>query len=200
VTASPEKHPADDELWLTDREQLAWRALITMWTRLQAQLAREMAAESDLSMADFSVLVALTDSCGGKTRAFSLAEALQWEKSRLSHQLGRMEKRGLIERTECAEDGRGQLIGVTPAGQSAIEAAAPAHVAAVRRMFFDGLTDAQVGAVTEIAKVALARIDGTTVIPGLREICTEAAGNLPADPPADAQSQVASSEVDDARV
>ena len=173
--------PAENELWLTDREQLAWRALIAMWTRLNAQLAREMAAESDLSMADFSVLVALTDSCAGKTRAFSLADALQWEKSRLSHQLGRMEKRGLIERTECAEDGRGQLVGVTPAGQAAIEAAAPAHVAAVRRMFFDALSASQVDAITEIAKAALERIDGTTVIPGLREICSEAAGDLPTD-------------------
>jgi DNA-binding MarR family transcriptional regulator len=204
----PGKQPADDALWLSDREQLAWRALITMWTRLQAQLTREMAAESDLSMADFSVLVALTDSCAGKTRAFSLAEALQWEKSRLSHQLGRMEKRGLIERTECAEDGRGQLVGVTPAGKAAIEAAAPAHVAAVRRMFFDALSDAQVDALTGIAKAALARIDGTTVIPGLREICTEAAGSLPPDPaieasggrPSGARTPDVSSEVSDARV
>jgi DNA-binding MarR family transcriptional regulator len=200
--------PADDALWLTAREQLAWRAMIAMWTRLQAQLAREMAAESDLSMADFSVLVALTDSCPGKTRAYTLAEALQWEKSRLSHQLARMEKRGLIERTECVTDGRGQLVGVTPAGKAAIEAAAPAHVAAVRRMFFDGMSDEQMDALTQIAREALARIDGTTVIPGLTEICTEAAGNLPPDLPVEgaaagpsaAQSRVTSGEVSDARV
>jgi DNA-binding MarR family transcriptional regulator len=178
----------EDAPWLSDREQLAWRAMIAMWTRLNAQLAREMAAESDLSMADFSVLVALTDTCAGKTRAFSLADALQWEKSRLSHQLARMEKRGLIERTECVTDGRGQLVGVTAAGQAAIEAAAPAHVAAVRRLFFDGLTDNQVDGLTEIARAALAQIDGTTVIPGLKEICTEAAATFGSD------------EVDDARV
>src|SRR5690606_42004443 len=69
----------------------------------------------------------------------SLDLALQWEKSRLSHQLARMEKRGLIERTECAEDGRGQIVGVTDAGRRAIQAAAPAHVAAVRRLFLDAL-------------------------------------------------------------
>lgn len=199
--------PGDHDLWLTDREQLAWRAMIAMWTRLQAQLTRDMAAESDLSMADFSVLVALTDSCAGKTRAFSLADALQWEKSRLSHQLARMEKRGLIERTECAEDGRGQLVGVTAAGKAAIEAAAPAHVAAVRRLFFDGLTGAQIDALAEIAKAALTQIDGTTVIPGLREVCTEAAGGLPADPaeaeadgPSGARPGEAFSEEDTARV
>lgn len=185
---TPERTALEDGLWLSDREQLAWRAMIAMWTRLNAQLAREMAAESDLSMADFSVLVALTDTCAGKTRAFSLADALQWEKSRLSHQLARMEKRGLIERTECAEDGRGQLVGVTAAGRAAIEAAAPAHVAAVRRLFLDALTGEQVDTLAEIARAALARIDGTTVIPGLKEICTEAAATF------------ASDEVDDARV
>ncbi len=187
--AGPATQPtAEDEAWLTDREQLAWRGLLAMWTRLNAQLAREMAAESDLSMADFSVLVALTDTCAGKTRAFSLADALQWEKSRLSHQLARMEKRGLIERTECSEDGRGQLIGVTDAGRAAIEAAAPAHVAAVRRLFLDALSGEQIDSLAEIARVALARIDGTTVIPGLKEICTEAAATFGSD------------EVDDARV
>ena len=170
--------PTDDPRWLTEREQLAWRAMLTMWTRLNAQLAREMAVNSDLSMADFSVLVALTDTCAGRTRAFSLAEALQWEKSRLSHQLARMEKRGLIERSECAEDGRGQIVAVTAAGRAAIEAAAPAHVAAVRRLFLDALSTEQVDALTEIARTALLRIDGTSDIPGMTEVCTEAAASL----------------------
>jgi DNA-binding MarR family transcriptional regulator len=178
VTPPTTQQAAEEDLWLTDREQLAWRALLAMWTRLNAQLAREMAAASELSMADFSVLVALTDTCAGKTRAFSLAEALQWEKSRLSHQLARMERRGLIERTECSTDGRGQLVGVTPAGRAAIEGAAPAHVAAVRRLFLDALTGEQLDALTEISRAALARIDGTTTIPGLKEICTEAAATF----------------------
>jgi DNA-binding MarR family transcriptional regulator len=173
--------PAEESLWLSDREQLAWRAMITMWTRLNAALAREMASESDLSMADFSVLVALTDECGDRIRAFSLAEALQWEKSRLSHQLARMEKRGLIQRHGCAEDGRGQWVGATAAGRAAIEAAAPAHVAAVRRLFLDGLTEEQVDTLAEIARVALLQIDGTAAIPGIKEICTEAAAALAPD-------------------
>jgi DNA-binding MarR family transcriptional regulator len=192
VTPPRGRSAAENELWLTEREQIAWRGMLAMWTRLQAQLARDMAAESDLSMADFSVLVALTDACAGRTRAFSLAEALQWEKSRLSHQLARMEKRGLIERTECAEDGRGQLVGVTPAGKAAIDAAAPAHVAAVRRLFFDGLSEAQIDALAGIARAALTQIDGTTEIPGIREACTEAAAGL--------VSGDASGEEDDARI
>lgn len=157
----------DEPQWLDEREQYAWRAMLTMWTRLNAALAREMASDSDLSMADFSVLVALTDTCAGHVRAFTLADALQWEKSRLSHQLARMEKRGLICRSECPTDARGQLVGVTPAGRAAIEAAAPAHVAAVRRLFLDALTAEQIDTLAEISVVALGQIDGRVDIPGI---------------------------------
>ena len=145
--------------WLDEREQHAWRGLISMWTQLSAELARRMAADSELSMADFSVLVALTDECrGGRVRAFELANDLQWEKSRLSHHLARMEKRGLLTRDGCTEDGRGQVVVVTAAGRRAIEAAAPAHVAAVRDLFFDVLTPDQVDALAAISESALTRV------------------------------------------
>lgn len=160
----------DEPRWLDEREQAAWRTMLTMWTRLNAALAREMANDSDLSMADFAVLVALTDTCGGRVRAFSLADALQWEKSRLSHQLVRMEKRGLICRSECPTDARGQVVGVTDAGRDAIAAAAPAHVEAVRRLFLDGLTREQVDALAEISRAALARLDGAD-LPGIAQGC-----------------------------
>jgi DNA-binding MarR family transcriptional regulator len=58
----------------------------------------------------------------------------------VSHHVTRMERRGLVERTECAEDGRGAFIAVTPAGRAAVEQAAPGHVRAVRRLMFDVLT------------------------------------------------------------
>src|SRR5690348_5360380 len=93
--------------WLDDDEQRAWRAYIAMQSKLNAFLARDIQANTALSMPDFVVLVALTDRCSEGVRAYSLAEALQWEKSRLSHHLARMERRGLITRVGCTEDGRG---------------------------------------------------------------------------------------------
>ena len=145
--------------WLDEREQRAWRGMIAMWTQLNAELARRMAADSELSMPDFAVLVALTDECSARVRAFELAEVLQWEKSRLSHHLARMEKRGLISRDGCTEDGRGQVVEATPAGRRAIEAAAPAHVAAVRELFLDALTPDQVDTLAAVAEAALTRLD-----------------------------------------
>ncbi len=78
-----------------------------------------------------------------RCRPFQICEALNWEQSRLSHQLSRMQRRMLITRQECEADGRGAFVTLTEAGASAIESAAPGHVAAVRALIFDRLTQDQ---------------------------------------------------------
>jgi DNA-binding MarR family transcriptional regulator len=121
--------------WLTPAEQHAWRSFIRMQDKLTGRLARELQAESGLSSADYGVLVHLTEVPEGRLRVLELAKAVEWEKSRMSHHLNRMAKRGLVVREECPEDGRVAFIAVTPAGREAIAAAAPRHVEAVRRLF-----------------------------------------------------------------
>ncbi|MCE3555413.1 MarR family transcriptional regulator [Pseudonocardia sp. RS11V-5] len=143
--------------WLDEREQRAWRGYLAMQAQLQARLHRRLQADSGLSYADFDVLVALTDR-DERVRVLELAEALQWEKSRLSHHLSRMQKRGLVEREECADDARGAFVVLTPEGRRAIEEAAPAHVEAVRELMFDGLDADQVDALAGIAETVLGRI------------------------------------------
>ena len=145
--------------WLTPREQRAWRAYLDMNARLSAQLNREMQEASGLSIADFSVLVQLSEHLDGRMRVLELAKALGWEKSRLSHQLTRMQHRGLVERSNCSEDRRGAFIVLTDAGRTAVESAAPRHVEAVRRYLFDEITDEQVDALGAIARVVAARLD-----------------------------------------
>lgn len=126
--------------WLTDEQQRIWRNWLRLNRELSATLAREIATTSDLSMADFGVLVQLTDVADGRVRISELADNLGWERSRLSHQLKRMQTRGLVERFECVEDGRGSFVGITAAGREAIEEAAPGHVASVRRLVVDHLS------------------------------------------------------------
>jgi DNA-binding MarR family transcriptional regulator len=145
--------------WLDEREQRAWRGYLAMQARLQARLNRELQADSGLSIADFDVLVALTDHHDGPLRVLELAEAVQWEKSRLSHHLARMERRGLVEREDCPDDARGAFVVLTAQGRAAIEHAAPAHVETVRALVFDGLTAAQVDALAAIADAVVERID-----------------------------------------
>ena len=95
------------------------------------------------------MLVQLSEAPEHRLRPFQICEALNWEQSRLSHQLTRMERRGLVARQECKADGRGAFIELTAAGADAIGAAAPRHVAAVRRLVFDRLSDAQRAAFEE---------------------------------------------------
>ncbi len=145
--------------WLTADEQRAWRSYLRMQSRLTAELGRHLQTSSDLSLADYDVLVHLTDAPDGRLRPFEIQRALDWEQSRLSHHLSRMQRRGLVAREECAEDGRGAVVAITEAGRQAITAAAPGHVETVRRLFFDALTPEQVAALGRLSGQVLARLD-----------------------------------------
>jgi DNA-binding MarR family transcriptional regulator len=90
---------------------------------------------------------------------FELAEDLQWEQSRLSHHLARMQRRGLVAREECTTDRRGAFVVLTDAGQDAIEKAAPGHVALVRQLVFDGLSAEQVVTLESFVTRVLSRLD-----------------------------------------
>lgn len=149
----------DDVRWLNERELRAWRSLQLMQMRLDGELARQLAADSGLSYPDYVVLVALTDRPDGRMRLFELADVLGWEKSRLSHQVTRMSGRGLVAKEKCDADRRGAYVVVTAAGRSEIEAAAPGHVDAVRRLFVDRLTPDQLDAIGDAAEAVLAALD-----------------------------------------
>jgi DNA-binding MarR family transcriptional regulator len=149
----------DRPRWLDEREARAWRGYTRLRTQLEARLARELARHSGLSDPDYSVLVHLSEAPDGRLRAFELGRALQWEKSRLSHHLRRMEKRRLVARESCESDARGSFVVITPSGRAAIEAAAPAHVADVRRHLIDLLSPDQLDVLGDIAEAVLAHYD-----------------------------------------
>jgi len=136
-------------MWLNTDEQRVWRTYVRMSSLLPAQLNRQLQQDSGLTLPEYEVLVQLSEAPEGRLRPFQICEALTWEQSRLSHQLTRMQHRGLIAREECKADGRGAFVVLTPAGAEAIAAAAPGHVAAVRALIFDRLTDAQRAAFDE---------------------------------------------------
>lgn len=141
--------------WLTEREEHAWRSLQFMQMRVEGELARQLMDSAGLSYPDYVVLVALTDQPDGRMRLFALAEVLGWEKSRVSHQIRRMAERGLVRKEKCPSDLRGAFGVVTEAGRKQIEAAAPGHVAAVRRLVIDRLTPSELDAVGRAADIVL---------------------------------------------
>lgn len=145
--------------WLNEEEERAWRALQFMQMRVEAELARQLGADSGLSYPDYLVLVALTDRDDGRMRLFELAGTLGWEKSRASHQAGRMAERGLVTKEKCDSDRRGAFVVVTRQGRREIAAAAPGHVAAVRRLVIDRLTPEELAVIGTAAGKVLAGLD-----------------------------------------
>ncbi|MEV0226705.1 MarR family transcriptional regulator [Streptomyces sp. NPDC050704] len=145
--------------WLTETEQHAWRSFVRLQDKLVGRLGREVQAESGLSVPDYGVLVHLTEVPEGRLRILELARAMEWEKSRMSHHIGRMAKRGLVVREECIDDGRGAFVVVTPAGREAIATAAPHHVEAVRRLFIDPLSPAELAVFAQISNRILEQLE-----------------------------------------
>ena len=142
--------------WLTAQEEHLWRGWLKLNAELASTLQRELQEDAGLSMPDYEVLVHLTDNPEGRLRVTELAGLLQWERSRVSHHVKRMEHRGLVERAECSEDGRGAFVVITPLGRAAIEEAAPGHVTAVRRLMFDVLSEEEKAALAAVIDKLLA--------------------------------------------
>jgi DNA-binding MarR family transcriptional regulator len=157
----------DTPAWLSPAEQHAWRAFVRLQQKLWPMLERDLQAHK-LSGADFEILVALTDTPDGRRRFQDLAGTIEWEQSRLSHQIARMIKRGLVAREECAEDGRRAFVAITPAGRESIEAAAPHHVATVRRLVIDALKPDELATFARLSNRILEQMDDVPPRPSSR--------------------------------
>src|SRR5215475_237160 len=138
---------------LSDTQLAAWSNYQRMRVRLTERINRELAQKAGLSEADFEILSALIDSPNESVRALALRCGLEWEKSRLSHQLRRMEERDLITRQECAEDNRSSVIRVTETGRKLANEAKVYYEQAVRQYVVDALTAEQLQALGTIAEV-----------------------------------------------
>ncbi|GIH95037.1 MarR family winged helix-turn-helix transcriptional regulator [Planobispora siamensis] len=132
----------DEPRWLTTVEQRAWRAHLAAHKLLEHRLDRELQAFG-LSVNDYEILVNLSETPGHRMRMSDLAEATIQSRSRLSHQISRMEAADLVSRETCADDRRGTFAVLTAHGWKTIQHVAPHHVASVREHFIDLLTDDQ---------------------------------------------------------
>jgi len=122
---------------------------------LDLQLSRDLAEDSGFSDADYDVLSSVSESEDHRIRLSELARRMLWSRSRLSHQITRMQERGLVDREEHPADGRGTIVVLTDHGWDAIRAAAPAHVASVRRHLIDQLSRQQIEVLGDIAEAVV---------------------------------------------
>jgi DNA-binding MarR family transcriptional regulator len=145
--------------WLDEREAHLWRSWLRLNQELPNVLEEQISRVGGLSGADYAVLVPLSEAPDGMLRARELGRQILWDRSRLSHHVRRMEKRGLVVREECTEDARGAMVRMTDIGRAAIERAAPGHVAATRRHFFDLLSNEEVNLLTNVFDRVLANLE-----------------------------------------
>ena len=128
--------------WLSHDEQKTWRATVHLSQLLMRQLDRDLTAYG-LNGHDYEILVELSEAPEYRLRMTELADATSQSRSRLSHQISRMESRGLVRRDDCEGDKRGTFAVLTEHGMAAIKRVAPYHVENVRRHFVDRLTPRQ---------------------------------------------------------
>jgi len=135
---------------MTTGELATWRALVDTTAELRRLLGAQLSQETTLSPADYHVLLALSETDNKRLRSSELAAAIDWERSRLSHHLGRMEKRGLIRRDDCATDSRGAEVCLTDDGARTFRSATTPHMRAIKKHFGDALTPEQFEALADI--------------------------------------------------
>jgi len=127
--------------WLNVDQQQQWRAYIAATTLLHEQLSRELQDAHGISMADYEILVRLSEAPERTRRMSQLADCTLASRSRLSHQIDRLERAGLVRRVACDEDRRGQNAILTDEGFALLVDAAPTHVTGVRTHLVDLLSE-----------------------------------------------------------
>ena len=118
--------------------------------RLTDYLSRDLQTNHDMSLAEYRILVLLSESADGSLRMSDLADGVLSSRSRLTHQIRRMEVQGMVERSNCVDDGRGVLANLTEEGRRRLREAAPTHVESVRRNFVELADAAQLAALAEV--------------------------------------------------
>lgn len=126
-------------LWLDASEQAAWRRLLAVESRLRDRLDRELQSAHGMTLGDYDVLVHLSEAPERCLRMSELASRLLLSRSGLTRRLDGLVRDGWVARRACADDRRGSLAQLTPAGMDVLEAAAVTHVAGVRRYLVDAL-------------------------------------------------------------
>jgi DNA-binding MarR family transcriptional regulator len=151
----------DEGSRLSGPELHAWRGMLEVTRELRSRFDAQLQSVSSLSEADYTVLLALVESGERVLRSSELADTISWERSRLSHHLGRMERRGLLRRQACATDSRGAELRITDAGAAAIRKAAGPHLRDVKSLFADALTAQQIASLAEVVDALASHLAST---------------------------------------
>ena len=160
----------------TQHEKELWRSFYVMRRQLELTLERRLQADAAISTADYEILIALFNDPSKRLRAGQIGDIIGWEKSRVSHQITRMEQRELVKREECGDDARGVWVVLTDEGDRAVLNAADDRQKAVRQYFFDVLDDDEKDVLLRISQKVL----DTIAPPICDELDAAGVGRVPA--------------------
>lgn len=135
------------------------RGYIEASDRFRSLLEGRLVADSGLSNGDYGVLLTLSEAGDGRLRSSELATRVGWERSRLSHHLGRMESRGLLRRETCATDNRGAEIVLTEEGASQFRRASAPHLRAIQELFVNAFSEGQLAQIEELTSALAAHLE-----------------------------------------
>ncbi|MCU1407375.1 MAG: putative MarR-family transcriptional regulator [Glaciihabitans sp.] len=150
----------------TAHDLKVWREFIETGEHLRSLIGSRLQVDSELSSGDYAVLLALAEANGKRMRSSELANHIEWERSRLSHHLGRMESRGLISREKCATDSRGADVVLTERGSSLFRRASAPHLKAVQELFIDAFTPELLTKVDEVTAALRGHLASLSAIEG----------------------------------
>lgn len=156
MSAEPGSGTVTEPRWLDDVETRAWLGFVFTRDLIAAAVGRDSLQESNLTYVEYTVLARLADATDHRRSFAELAAVLEWSQSRLSHQITRMEKRGLVAREAVPDDARRTAAVLTAKGEQVLAGAAPAHVDSVRRHMIDVLDGGQLAALADIYDTLLA--------------------------------------------
>jgi DNA-binding MarR family transcriptional regulator len=145
--------------WLSDEEQLFWRSFVRTSSKLLNRLDQELADETGLELADYGILVQLSEAPDVGVRMSDLAEHAVVSRPRLTVRIQRLEQDGLVQRHKCPTDARSTMVTLTTLGRKRLQECAPVHVAGVRRYFIDPVGRDALCSVSQQLRAILCALD-----------------------------------------
>ena len=160
MTTAPD--PTTETPWLSQPQQQVWRSFLGGVTVLMDQLDRDLRTQHDLSMAEYEILVRLSEAPHRSIRMAELAAAVAHSRSRVTHTIARLERDGIVTRGQCSTDGRGVSATLTDHGFSVLEQAAHTHVRGVHDHFVAQASPEDFEAVGRVMAAVMADLDART--------------------------------------
>jgi DNA-binding MarR family transcriptional regulator len=128
----------------------AWIGLLETHKRLTRALDAELEERFGLTLSELELLGRLGAAPGRCLRLTSLAVASGLSLSRVSRLAAGLDRRGLIERRPCDDDGRAVEAHLTGPGLDLLRDAQEVHFDSVKRSFFDHLDESELRTLSSV--------------------------------------------------